>query len=161
MKGAMRWKFLTKLLTGLVLSFAVLMLFSPWFHDKYFGVAKYEADAVGSLDKINSIENRYVASHPDKGFTCELGALRAQASGTDVSEQISGLLSGQRTGYKFAFAGCTPDTNGIVTHYQIFAIPIGPGRTGIRAFCTDQTGKLFYDLNGSPSQCLATRREIS
>lgn len=156
----MRWKSWTKLLTGLLLLFVVLMFVSPWFNDKYFGMAKYEADAVSSLAKINSLENQYAASHPEKGFACELAVLRPQESEPTQSEQVSGLLSGQRSGYKFAFAGCTAEANGIVTHYQLFAIPIRPSGTGIRAFCTDQTGKLFYDLNGSPSECLASRREI-
>lgn len=157
----MRWKFWTTLLIGLLLLFAVLMLFSPWFHDEYFGMAKYEADAVGSLDKITSLENQYAASHPDKGFACELALLRTQGREADASNQISGLLSGQLRGYKFAFADCTPEANGTVTRYQIFAVPIRRYATGVRAFCTDQTGKLFYDLDGSPSQCLASRREIS
>jgi hypothetical protein len=160
MKSAMRWKFSIKLLTGLLFLFAVLVFFSPSFHDKHFGVARYEAAAVGSLDKINSLENKYAASHPDKGFTCELAALRPQEGGSDKSDQISGLLTGQWGGYKFTFAGCTPEATGIVSRYQIFAVPIRAGRTGIRAFCTDQTGKLFYDLSGSPSECLASRREI-
>ena len=63
----MRWKFWTKLLTGLLLLFPVLIFFTPGFHDKYFGMSKYEADAVDSLYKINSLENRYAALHPDKG----------------------------------------------------------------------------------------------
>jgi len=156
----MRWKFWTKLLISLLLLFAVLVFLSPSFHDKYFGVAKYEADAVGSLVKINSLEKQYAASHSDKGFACELVVLRPQESGTDKSGQVSGLLNGQRSGFKFAFAACAPAANGIVTQYQIFAVPVRPGITGIRAFCTDQTGKLFYDLNGSASECLALRREI-
>ena len=139
----------------------MLVFLSPSFHDKYFGVAKYEAAAVGSLSKINSLEKQYAASHPDKGFACELVVLRPQESGTDTSGQVTGLLNGQRGGYKFAFAACRPEANGIVTQYQIFAVPIRPGITGIRtAFCTDQTGKLFYDPNGSASECLALRREI-
>ncbi len=156
----MRWKFWTKLLVSLLLLFAVLVFLSPSFHDKYFGVAKYEADAVGSLAKINSLEKQYAASHPDTGFACGLVFLRPQESGTDTSGQVSGLLNGQQSGYKFAFAACTPEANGIVTQYQIFAVPVRPGITGIRAFCTDQTRRLFYDLNGSASECLALRREI-
>ena len=156
----MRWKFWTKLLMSLLLLFAVLLFLSPSFHDKYFGVAKYETDAVGSVTKINSLERQYAASHRDTGFACELVVLRPQQSGADTSGQDSGLLSGQRSGYKFAFAACAPEANGIVTQYQIFAVPIRPDVTGIRAFCSDQTGKLFYDLNGSASECLASRREI-
>jgi hypothetical protein len=156
----MRWKFWTKLLISLLLLFAVLVFLSPSFHDKYFGVAKYEADAVGSLVKINSLEKQYAASHPDKGFACELVVLRPQESGTDTSGQVSAILNGQRSSYKFAFAACTPEANGIVTQYQIFAVPVRPGITGVRAFCTDQSAKLFYDLNGSASECLALRREI-
>ena len=52
----MRWKFWTKLLISLLLLFAVLVFLSPSFHDKYFGVAKYETDTVGSLVQINSLE---------------------------------------------------------------------------------------------------------
>jgi len=133
---------------------------SPSFHDKYFGVAKYEADAVGSLAKINSLENQYAASHPDRGFACELVVLRPQENGNDASGQVSELLNGPRSAFKFAFAACAPEANGIVMQYQIFAVPVRPGITGIRAFCTDQTGKLYYDLNGSASDCLALRREI-
>lgn len=146
MKAPCDGSFGQKLLTGLLLLFAVLMFFSPSFHDKYFGVAKYESAAVGSLDKINALENQYAASRPDKAFACELAVLRPQESG--------------RSGYRFAFGACAPEPNGIVTQYQIFAVPVRPGITGIRAFCTNQTGNLFYDLNGSPSECLASRREI-
>jgi hypothetical protein len=157
----MRWKFQAKLLSGLLLLFALLIIFILAFHDKYFGVSKYEADAVDSLGKINSLENQYAAIHPDKGFACELTVFRPpQESGTNASDQISGALSVQQNGYEFALVGCTPEASGIVTHYQIVAVPIRPGGTGIRAFCTDQTGKLFYDLGGSPSECLASRREI-
>ena len=156
----MRWQFWTKLLISLLLLFAVLVFLSPSFHDKYFGVAKYEADAVGGLAKINSLEKQYAASHPDKGFACELVVLRPQENGTDASGQVSELLNGPQSAFKFAFAACGPEANGIVTQYQIFAVPVRPGITGIRAFCTDQTGKLYYDLSGSASECLALRREI-
>ena len=125
----MRWKFWTKLLISLLLLFAVLVFLSPSFHDKYFGVAKYEADAVGSLVKINSLEKQYAASHPHNGFACELVALRPQERETDTSGQVSGLLNGQRSGFKFAFAACAPAANGIVTQYQIFAVPVRQTRS--------------------------------
>lgn len=157
----MRKKVWAALLVSLLLLFGLLVLLSPPFHDKYFGMAKYEASAVGSLDKINSLENRYAASHPDKGFACELALLRPQEHKVDASNHTSGPLGGQWTGYKFAFAECTAEANGIITHYQIAAVPIRRFSTGVRAFCTDQTGKLFYDSDGSGTQCLASRREIS
>ena len=140
---------------GLVLFFAVLLVAFPRLRN-HIGV--HELDAVRSLVEINSLEKQYAISHPDKGFACELGVLREQGSETDVSGQISKLL--QRSGYKFEFSRCITGANVTVTGYQIFAIPIGPDRTRIRAFCTDQTGKLFYDPDGSGPECLALRREI-
>jgi hypothetical protein len=160
MKSTMRWKFWTKLLAGSLFSFAVLVFFSPSFHDRYFGVAKYESAAVGGLHKINTLESLYAASHADKGFACELSLLRPPELRGDASDPTVGLLTGKWSGYKFAFAGCTSEANGIVAQYKIVAIPVRPGATGIRAFCTDQTDKLFYDPDGSASQCLASRHEI-
>ena len=156
----MRWKFWIKPLVGLLFLFTLLVFLSPSFHDKYFGVAKYEADAVGSLVKINSLEKQYAASHPDRGFACELVALLPEETRTDASSQSLGFLNGQRGGYKFAIAACTPEANGIVTKYQVLAVPVRPGITGIRAFCTDQTAKLFYDQGGSGPMCIASQREI-
>jgi hypothetical protein len=42
-----------------------------------------------------------------------------------------------------------PKTNPVVNRYEVTAVPLRPQKTGIRAFCTDQSGEIFYELTGS------------
>jgi hypothetical protein len=156
MKG---WRLWTKLLIFFVVLFAVLLVFSPTFVDRYFGVAKNESAAVASLRKINALESQYAAEHPDKGFACELPLLRSNEKRVDPYDPIAALLAGEWSGFKFAVVGCAPDADGIVTHYGVTAVPTNPGRIGIRVFCTDQSGKLFYEET-SASQCAAMRHGL-
>jgi hypothetical protein len=159
-RSAKRWKFWAKLSIALTSLFAVLLVLSPSFHDSYFGVAKYESAAVGSLQKINKLQTEYAATHANKGFACELPLLRPSEKRDDTYDPIAALLGGEWSGYKFAVVGCVADADGIVTRYGVTAVPTSPGRTGIRAFCTDQSGQLFYDNEASASQCVATRQEL-
>jgi hypothetical protein len=155
------WKFWTKLFVALIFLFAVLLFFSPSFHDTYFGVAKNESAAVGSLRKITTLETQYAAEHSNKGFACELPLLRPIEKLTDAYDPIAALLSGEWSGYKFAVVDCSAESNGIVTHYGVTAVPTNPGRSGIRAFCTDQSGQLYYSNEASASKCVATRQALS
>jgi hypothetical protein len=141
---------------GLVLIFlvGVLEFFSPSFHDKYFGVAQNESAAVGSLRKLNSLESQYAAAHADKGFACKLSLLQP-------TDETKPLLTGVRSGYKFAVVGCAPGPSGLVAHYALTAVPPSPDRTGVRAFCTVESGNIFYDHTGSGSECLAARQPLS
>jgi hypothetical protein len=52
------------------------------------------------------------------------------------------------------------DATGIVTHHALTAGPLKPQETGVRAFCTDQSGVVLYDLNGSAFQCIALRQNL-
>jgi hypothetical protein len=140
--------------------FVIAMAIETLWHDKYFGVAQNESAAVGGLRKINTLENQYAASHADKGFACELSLLRPIEAVTDPYDPTSALLGGKWSGYRFSVFRCTPGPNGIVLHYEITAVPVRPYSTGVRAFCTDESGKIFYDHNSSLSQCLASRQVI-
>jgi hypothetical protein len=152
-----RWKFWAKLSIAFIFLFAVLTFFSPSFHHKHFGFDQNEHAAVGSLRKVNTLESQYAAAHANKGFACELPLLQPTGKTQDAFDPNAALLSGEWSGYKFAVVGCAPVANGIVTHYRVTAVPVYPGGTGFRAFCTDESGKVFYDLNGSASECLAAR----
>jgi hypothetical protein len=70
------------------------------------------------------------------------------------------LLTGEHVGYRIAFVGCEPEPNGVVTRYRIAAVPLEPGKSGVQAFCIDETGSLWYDASGSAENCLASRRTI-
>ena len=143
---------------GLVLLVAFLVVLSPAFHDTYFGVAKNESTAVASLRKIHDLENEYATAHPDNGFSCQLKQLRPTENTADVYGKHMNLAVGEWVGYKFEIVGCTPEKNGVLTHYQVTAIPLRPWASGVRAFCTDQSGSVYFDLNGSASECMTTKQ---
>jgi hypothetical protein len=147
-------------LTIFVLLAVVLAYSSPWWHDKYFGMAGYESAAVSVLRNVNVLEKRHAATHVEKGFTCVVTQLRELQLSSDAHDSSAALLSGQSRGYRFALVGCAAEANGIVTHYQVTAVPVSPYRTGVRAFCTDESGRMFYDNESSASQCLALRQVV-
>jgi len=144
-----------------VLLTVVLVQSSPWWHDKYFGVAGNESAAVSVLRNVNALERRRAATHDDKGFTCVMKQLRETQLTSDAYDSSAALLTGQSRGYRFALVGCAPEANGIVTHYQATAVPVNPYGTGVRAFCTDESSQLFYDNEASASQCLALRQVLA
>jgi type IV pilus assembly protein PilA len=155
------WSFWLKLSVGLIIPiFVALLIFTPIVTDRHSGPRQNESAAVGSLRKLNTLESQYSAAHANRSFACELPLLRPTERMNEAYDSTAALLAGEWSGYKFIVVGCAAETGGIVTHYQAIAIPIDPGKTGIRAFCTDQSGQLFYDPDGSASKCLASRRPI-
>src|SRR5271168_3234545 len=112
------------------------------------------------LHTINALEKQYAAEHGNIGFTCELPLLRRTDKRGETHDPVAALLIGEWSGYRFAVVDCAGELNGIVTHCKATAVPVTPAGTGIRAFCTDESGKLFYDLDASPSQCLDSRRVV-
>lgn len=121
-----------------------------------------EAVALGTLREINTLQTKYAAAHPQKGFACDLPLLRSleppEHAGYDPLEF---LVSGTHAGYKIVLHGCYADVAGLVVHYQAVAIPTVRGVTGSRAFCTDDTGQLWYDPDGSATNCLTSRHPLS
>jgi hypothetical protein len=143
-----------------LVSLLLAIAFSPHFHDSQAGVRQNESAAVGSLAKINSLQSKYAVAHPKEGFTCQLQRLRPPEDRTNAYDPTTALLSGEWSGYKFVLVGCAPAANRVVIRYQITAVPIARGLTGMRSFCTDEAGKLFYDENGSATECLSSRRPV-
>jgi len=155
------WKFWTILSIALISCLACLLLFFVVvFHDYYLGVGTYESYAVAKLHKINALEHQYAAGHAHEGFACELSLLplTAQMGGGTGTGTV--LMDGGNRGYRFKIVGCAAEPSGIVTRYQVVAIPIRPGRTGVRAFCTDQAGEVFYDPDADAAKCLASRNVL-
>ena len=74
------------------------------------------------------------------------------------AQQIDPVLAGgQKSGYNFKWtpgtvaiapvpAGCTA---GFVDGYEVSAVPVSPGTTGQRSFCSDQSGVIRYDPTGN------------
>lgn len=157
-KSAMR---LFRIVLMLFVLLAIALVWSsPWWHDKHFGVAGDESAAVSVLRNVNAPEQRHATTHADKGSTCTMTQLRDSQRSSDAGDSSAGLVTGQSRGYKFALVSCAAEINGIVAHYQVTAVPARPYRTGVRALCTDESGRMFYDNESSALQCLALRHEL-
>jgi hypothetical protein len=120
-----------------------------------------EAVAVGNLRRIIALQNDYPASHPSQGFACRLPLLKPTVPTRDDYDQDAFLLSEHHVGYRIAIKGCEGDPGGVVTHYQTTAVPLEPGKSGVLAFCADQTGMIRYDFGGSAETCLTAGRALN
>lgn len=116
-------------------------------------VARDEASAMESLHALTDLELRYAAAHPSKGFTCDFGLLKTEAPSNGEQIHRRFLFSDSFEGYKFSLTGCEVDADGVAVQYKATAVPLLPGKTDFRAFCTDQTGELRYGVNGSAESC--------
>jgi hypothetical protein len=105
-------------------------------HQMVSRVARDEISAVESLRALTNLELRY-ATHPSQGFTCDFGLLKTEASSNGKQTHEGFLFSDSFEGYKFSLAGCEVDAKGVVVRYKATAVPLLPGQTGFRAFCTD------------------------
>jgi type IV pilus assembly protein PilA len=118
-------------------------------------MAANQSSAVGSLRTINTAEVTFQTNYPSVGYAGTLGALSgAEATcttATGASSTAACLIdpvlgAGTKSGYVFAIAagGGTPAVT-----YTSLATPQVQGQTGQNAYCSDQSGVLFYDLSGT------------
>ena len=111
-------------------------------------IAANESSAVGSLRTINTAEVTYASTFPKVGFSTSLEALggstpcNATSTTACLIDQV--LASGQKSGYRFTYEA--QDTNGdqVMDTYVVQAVPISPGQTGVRFFCSDESGIIRY-----------------
>jgi type II secretory pathway pseudopilin PulG len=110
-------------------------------------ISANESSAVGSVRNIVSAEISYQTAHPQTGFTCNL---------FDLSGLLdSALVSGQKHGYVFSLQNCTVEKEGDpASHFQITTSPVVFNSSGVRAFCTDESGVVRMDQSGSAQGCL-------
>jgi hypothetical protein len=143
-----------------VVTFALILAAIIIPHQLVSRVARDEASAMTTLRRLTSLQLQYATSHSSEGFACELARLRdgTPPKGKYGNEEFR--VSDAYEGYKFSLTGCEFDANGIVIHYTVTAVPILSGKTGFRAFCSDETGQLWYDVNGSAEGCLTERRPL-
>lgn len=110
-------------------------------------IAANEASAVASMRVIAVAEASYQVAHEETGFTCNFS-------------DLSGLLdprlrSGFKNGYAFFLQNCAADEQGgPIARFQITAVPMTPNTSGVRAFCSDETGVIKLDSRGSAQNCL-------
>ena len=115
-----------------------------------------ESSAAGSIRTINTAEVSYFTTYPTVGFNALAtlgGAVPCPPSSTtgcfiDNFLATNGGGTG-KDGYNFAIAG-VPST----VSYTSTALPVSPNQTGTRAFCSDQTGVIYYDNAGGGTGCV-------
>ena len=148
------------LISAVVIICILAALFIPTLDGPNRHRAARESAAVGKVLRITALQKHYAGSHPTEGFACQLTLLKPTSRTRDDYDADAFLLSEDHAGYRIAITGCKPEPNGVVSSYQITAVPLEPGKSGVRAFCSDQTGALWYDASGSAESCLALHRAI-
>jgi type IV pilus assembly protein PilA len=115
-----------------------------------------DLSAVNSVQVIIKAELQYSDTYPSNGFACTLPALGGDPNSgapSAASAQIlqGDLTSGYKSGYIFTVACKDKVTvNGVdrFNSYVITAVPQTVGKSGDRAFCSDQSGIIKYDPAG-------------
>jgi type IV pilus assembly protein PilA len=119
-------------------------------------IAANEASAVTAIQTIDDAEARYKARFPSLGYTCNLHDLGGTERSSSTPKQArlidDELASGAKHGYRFAIRECFASA-GVNIRYRVFAYPEQHNRTGVRAFCSDETGAMKSDPSGSPESC--------
>jgi hypothetical protein len=110
----------------------------------------YMDSAIGRVRVVSVAERQFAKTHPELGYTCELTQLPR-------SEEITRLLAKRRidNGYAFEIVGCQVATPKKPT--STYFVTARPLHTGQPAFCSDQSGILWFDEGGSIEKCLAKR----
>jgi hypothetical protein len=128
------------LLGGLAILILFRLLYAP--HGRLYG---HEAVALAKLRSVVVLQNGYAKTHAAEGFTCELHLLKPlEARGDAEYDPLRFFTTGTDSGYKYTLANCRADAKGVFVQYQLTAVPIEQGRTGLHAFCTDESGVLWY-----------------
>ena len=111
------------------------------------------------LALLTSIEKEYAEKHGREGYVCDLAKLGARTQlRRDYDPDF--FSTGRRAGYNFVISGCEATSDSAVRQYRITAIPMEPGKSGWRSFCTDETGVLRYTLDAPVESCFTSGNVI-
>ena len=116
-------------------------------------IAANEASAVGSVRTINTAEVTFASTYPDTGFASLAALGPASASDTCAAPTSAAgcmidfvLASGTKSGYTLAATPVASSGNAnYFATYTVTAAPVSPGQTGVRYFCSDQSGVIRYN----------------
>ncbi len=126
-------------------------------------IAANESGAVGAVRTINTGEVTYASTYNDIGFAAQLPDL-GPASATDactaptstaaciidwVLAQSNTAGNPPKSGYMFTAVGVVPAGASTNANYYTEGHPQAKGTTGIRTFCSDQSGVIRVDPAGT------------
>lgn len=113
-------------------------------------IAANESSAVGSVRTIVTAEVTY-SSTWGTGFAASIANLGganpcvAAAAAACLIDPV--LAAGNKSGYKLAAPGGAA-VGGIVPTFAVSAVPQTVGQTGQRAFCSDESGVVRFNVTG-------------
>jgi type IV pilus assembly protein PilA len=115
-------------------------------------MAANEASAVGSIRTLNTSAVTYSTTYPSAGYPATLAAMGPSGAGACVAVQATACLvdsvltGGTKSGYTFTWSGdgATPSVG-----YSVNGIPVSVGTSGQRAFFSDQSGVIRYQVSGA------------
>ncbi len=111
-------------------------------------MAANESSAAQTVRLLGTAEIAYSSGHPGKGYSCDLNEL---VSAGDLDHEVA---TGMQHGYSFAIQNCAGQPSGPNTKFQIVAYPVGVNRTGVRSFCSEESGIVKAHSSGSARACL-------
>ena len=117
-----------------------------------------ESSAAASLRTINTAEMSYATTYPTVGFTAlaSLGGAEpctpAAATGCFLDNFLATNGGGLgKDGYSF-----TLQTAASLTGYGTLAAPLALNQSGTRAFCSDETSVIYYNVGASTCDATAS-----
>jgi type IV pilus assembly protein PilA len=124
-------------------------------------MAANESSAVGSVRTINTAEIAYNTAYSSVGYALNLLALGGSIGASCTPSSTSACLidsvlandgnpiGSGKSGYNFQFGGGTTDSSGVVIQYEIIAVPLTQGSTGVRSFCSVEDAVVRVQPSGA------------
>jgi len=107
-------------------------------------VARNQWNAGYDLARVRDHQEQYAAAHPEIGYSCDLSRLDER--------------HGTPRGYVFSMK-CFSDINGRTSKYVVTAVPERYGVSGFNAYCMTESGIVWYADDGSPANCLRSKKQ--
>ena len=115
-------------------------------------MAANESSAVGSVRTVNTAQVTYYSTW-GQGYAltnATLGGAAGCVAAAATACLIDPVLTvGTKSGYLVTTVGAPADAAGISETFEVNATPTAVGTTGQRAFCSDQSGVIRYNLTGA------------
>jgi type II secretory pathway pseudopilin PulG len=113
-------------------------------------VSANESGTIGDIRTVISAQAAYQSSSGGYYGTMEClnapsGCIPNYTGPTFLDPQLASLQP--KAGYKRAFHPGTREASGLMS-FAYTAVPVEPGKTGIRGFCGDSTGIICYTSDG-------------
>jgi hypothetical protein len=106
----------------------------------------YVDSAIYRMRVLSAAETQFAKMHPELGYTCSFSQLPS-------SDETVRRVAKNRiyNGYAFEIGGC--QAQGVAKPNAMYYLTARPLHSGQPAYCSDQSGILKADYNGSVDRC--------